>query len=99
MDTVRLKTNTTSEAMELLKRTRRERITAARAVADELIAANGSTTGKAVCEAMAQRDMLDPTEPEHWLGPLFQLPKYRWTGELTVGRGHAGRGAKVWTRA
>lgn len=94
-----MKTETTEEAMALLKAMRAEHIENARKVADELIARYGKTNTKVVFDVMDGRGLIDRSIREHWLAAVFRTGKYKWTGELTLGRGHEGRGAKVWAFA
>lgn len=92
-----LKTKTTGEAMELLERTRSKQIAIARRCADDLIYWQGTATTKQVVALMDAQGELDNSIPMHWLGAVFNQPKYKWTGRSDLGVGHAGRGAKVWT--
>lgn len=93
-------TNTTEEAMELLRQYRGQYIDAARSVADQLIKRNGTTDTKQVRIAMADNGALLNDVKDHWLGAVFRGPRYQWTGEWTesyVGPfTHAPRPVKVW---
>jgi hypothetical protein len=96
-------TQTTGDAMRVLKQHRASHIEAARAVADELIKLHGKTTTTRVREVMEGRGMIDPNVADHWLGAVFRAGRYRWTGEwadsFASERCHAPRPVKVWMAA
>jgi len=75
-----MKTQTTKEAMDLLRRTRRELIRQARDVARELIARHGKTDTWQVNAEMKKRGMLIDGVPGYWLGAVFNHTDFRWTG-------------------
>jgi len=99
-------THTTGEAMDLLKEWRAGQIADAREVARELIERNGSTSCRQVQEVMVERDLIDESLGNFWLGAVFNDTEFEWTGEweipdaltkiATKNKAHAWRPIKIW---
>jgi hypothetical protein len=103
-------TQTTEEAMLLLKLTRAWLISEGRKVARDLIARDGETHARAVLDEMMQRGMktdLDAVKG-YWLGAVFRRSEFTWTGryyeppEELIRRDehhniHSWRPVRVWT--
>lgn len=81
-------TMSTAEAMAVLHKNRPLQIKAARILADQIITEKGTATSGDVYEAMNARGLIDHTQRQHWLGCVFRNKKYRWTGNVTTGKGH-----------
>jgi len=75
-------TQTTAEAMAILKATRRELIDQARVIADELINRDGETDIRQVRDTMADRGLLPEDVRDFWLGVVFNCRRYEWTGQF-----------------
>jgi len=96
-----MKTESTAEAMALLKKYRYKLINEARVIGDELIRKNGSTNTREVYDIMSSRGLLDGNVNNFWLGAVFrENDKYHWTGDWVDGATgpniHAPRKIKVW---
>ena len=85
------KTEDFKEALSLFAASRgmNRSIDAARDIADELIARQGSADVKEVKAVMVERELIKQSEKHHWLGAVFNKPKkYERTGEIIQANGH-----------
>ena len=99
-------TASTGEAMALLKEYRAAQIEDAREVACELIEQFGFTSSRQVQEVMAERDLIDESLGNFWLGAVFNDDRFVWTGKweipdeaqigTTRNKAHAWRPIKIW---
>lgn len=101
-------TQTTEEAMTVLKATRMRHIRKAREIAIELIEEDGETHSRAVRDVMIARGELDTGIKDYWLGAVFRTKDFAWTGRYFLppeppprkGKNiHAWRPCKIWTLA
>jgi hypothetical protein len=94
-------TRNTAEAMALLQRTRHETIERARVIAVDLIELLGSTHTRHVYAVMEAGGELPLVAHHHWLGAVFRVARFRWTGDWFVytdpGRNIHERRIKTWT--
>lgn len=93
------KTETVEAAMVVLHDHHGDLISDARIIADELIAKDGSANTASVYDVMVAMGLVHPMSKLHWLGAVFRNKKYRPTGKIVEGVGHAGRGSKEWVFA
>jgi hypothetical protein len=99
-------TQTTEEAMDLLEEYRAGQLADARDVACELIEHFGFTTVRQVQEVMAERDLIDRTLGNYWIGAIFRTPQFEPTGgweipkpgmkRTTGNKAHAWRPIMIW---
>ncbi len=75
-------TQSTEEAMALLKRARTAQIDQARILARELITRDGTTHTRIVRDTLMARGLFDTTVPEYWLGAIFRSRDFVFTGEF-----------------
>lgn len=100
----KIKLKTTKEALAALREARHELIAGARMVAHELIKLTGSTYSRAVRNEMKKRGMLKVGVADYWLGNVFNVKHFRWSGEWvtppvpegTTANVHAWRPCKIW---
>jgi hypothetical protein len=99
-------TQSTGEAMALLKKYRADQIEDARDVACELIERYGYTSIRQVQETMVEMDLIDENLGNFWLGAVFNDPRFEWNGKwdipdsgalvATKNKAHDYRPVKIW---
>lgn len=97
-------TKSTSQAAQLLARTRGTLIAKARQIAIDLAKANGTVHSRAVRAEMERLGHLrNPAIGDFWLGKVFQSPEFAWTGHYfhyrDSSRNIHQRSVKVWKLA
>jgi hypothetical protein len=95
------KTQSTKEAMAVLKYRRQTLIRAGRLAAVKIAAKRGRVTSRDVHSSMGAQGLLDPTISDYWLGAVFnRAPELEWTGEYesysNESRNIHERTVKVW---
>lgn len=93
-------TQSTEEAMDLLRTYRRGLIAQGRRLARFLIQTEGTTHSRRIYDEM--KDCADVSEVKwHWLGAVFASGEFEWTGKYHYVENkdtniHGGRSCKIW---
>jgi len=106
VETIHFPTQSTAEAMAVLKHARKAQIALARAIAVELIQHHGTTHTREVRDTMIARGVFNRAVPEYWLGAIFRDQQFVFTGQFFDAPSkegdeeqntHARNIVKVWT--